>query len=188
MPVIKDLDILVDLTTVPAHVERARNLLVELRKRHDLSRWEYTSKVRIAPFELPHSHPVLTINTRLVGGYSKDEVAFLGVYLHQQMHWALTDHRSSETKMATKIFRKKYLNFHEGPPVTAKDEGSSYLHIIVNWLEIAALTKILGADSVYALARRTNHYTKIYETVLRNYDEVKSVLRQTGIIPLLHPQ
>jgi hypothetical protein len=188
LSIIEDFNISIDLTTAQAKVERARNLLVDLRQRYDLSRWEYARKVRIAPFEMPHSQPVLTINTYLVGGSSEDEVAFLGMYLHEQMHCAITDYRSRESEMALEILRKKYPQFHEGLPKTAKNEESSYQHIIVNWLEVAALTKILGSERVFALARRTSRYRKIYETVLRDYDDVKSVLRQTGIIPLPRPQ
>ena len=45
-------------------------------------RLEFTKHVRVAPTEIPHSHPVLTLNTQL---YNPDEI--LCLYLHEQMHW-----------------------------------------------------------------------------------------------------
>jgi len=183
-----DIVITIDLTTVHELVEKARDLLIKQRSEYDLSKWEYTKEVRIAPYEIPHSHPVLTLNARLVDGPSKDEEAFLSTYIHEQLHWALDDYRPSETEEAIQVLRKKYPDFHEGLPVTAKNEASSYLHLIVNWLELTVMTDLIGIAPAKNLMARFHHYTKIYETVLRDYDEIQAVLRDTGIVPMPQPQ
>ena len=77
----------IDLSTVQARAGSARRLLHELRQRYDLSPWEYTASVRLAPLEIPHSHPVLTLNSRYAEGASRDEDAFLATYLHLVVNW-----------------------------------------------------------------------------------------------------
>ena len=88
-----DFNVEIDLETAQRDAEAARDLLRGLRERYDLSDWEYTHTVRIAPLEVPHSHPVLTLNAMDV----RDEDAFLSTYLHEQIHWGLDLHREDET-------------------------------------------------------------------------------------------
>ncbi|MCR9212184.1 MAG: hypothetical protein NXI13_00590 [Proteobacteria bacterium] len=64
-------------------------MLFKLHDRYDLSRWEYTKKVRIAPYEIPHSHPILTLNSQYAIGPGADEDLILATYIHEQLHWAL---------------------------------------------------------------------------------------------------
>jgi len=58
-----DLQIALDFTAVQRGAERVRNMLLDLRQRFDLSPFEYSKQVRIAPTELPYSHPRITLNT-----------------------------------------------------------------------------------------------------------------------------
>ena len=58
------MEFFVDLTTAQLAAEKVRDCLLDWGRRHDLSAFEYTRQVRIAPLERPHSHPV-TINTQL---------------------------------------------------------------------------------------------------------------------------
>jgi hypothetical protein len=79
-----DLMIELDLDAVRKAGDRVRTRLLRLRREFDLTPFEYTRRVRIAPLEIPHSHPVLTLNTR-----TEDDHALLCTYIHEQMHWYL---------------------------------------------------------------------------------------------------
>jgi hypothetical protein len=57
-----DIEVVLDLDSLRRNAERTRDGLLDLRRRFDLSRFEYTRRVRIAPLEIPHSHPTLTLN------------------------------------------------------------------------------------------------------------------------------
>jgi len=85
MSTLGDLEITLDLETVRRSAERVRDMLTGLRRRFDLSGFEYSTRVRIAPLEIPHSHPVITLNT-----FASDELGVLSTYLHEQMHWYVT--------------------------------------------------------------------------------------------------
>jgi hypothetical protein len=85
MPSSDDLEITLDLDTVRRSADHVRDMLIDLRTRFDLASLEYTKQVRIAPLEIPHSHPTLMLNT-----WVRDELGLLSTYLHEQMHWYLT--------------------------------------------------------------------------------------------------
>jgi len=182
------MDISVDLSMARKGAEAAKAMLTELRMRYDLSRWEFTDKVRIAPFEIPHSHPVLTLNSQYAIGPGKDEELFLATYVHEQIHWLLDDHRSEGTERASEEFKGKYPNFHEGTPSTAQDEYSTYLHFAVNWLELTALIELHGTERARAILARHRIYSKIYGAVLTETDVIETVLLKTGVLPLPQSQ
>ena len=68
--------------------ERGREQLLRLLYTHDLQKWLFTRDVLIQDGVIPHSHPVLTLNTR----YLDDDTAQLATFVHEQLHWFLTDH------------------------------------------------------------------------------------------------
>src|SRR5689334_3245027 len=68
--------------------ERGREQLRRLLRTYDLHRWLFTRDILIQSGVIPHSHPVLTLNTR----YLVDDTAELATFVHEQLHWFLTDH------------------------------------------------------------------------------------------------
>jgi hypothetical protein len=63
--------------------ERARAQLLRLCDEFNLTRWQFTDLVQIQNWVIPHSHPVLTLNTRWI---DDDEYA-LATYIHEQLYW-----------------------------------------------------------------------------------------------------
>ncbi|MGF3021418.1 hypothetical protein ACQVP2_01130 [Methylobacterium aquaticum] len=174
--------IVIDLSAAQALAEKIRDTLVTLRQRHDLGRYEYTKKVRIAPTEPCYSHPVLTLNTSL-----RAENPILCTYLHEQMHWYLTWYSHLDTPGWQEIWqaiRRMYPSVPVGFPQGAHDEQSSYLHIIVNYLEIAAASDLLGSDIARDLAAKNFIYRGIYETVLRDWEALTALYGSRGLIPI----
>ena len=58
-------EIVINLSETQRAAEQVRSLLQKLRTDFNLAPYEYTRQVRIAPGEIPHSHPILTLNTRV---------------------------------------------------------------------------------------------------------------------------
>ena len=170
----------IDLETAQRDAQAARALLRGLRERYDLSRWEYTRTVRIAPLEVPHSHPVLTLNAKDI----RDEDAFLSTYLHEQVPWGLDLHREDETAHAIARLRAIYPDAHRSLPETGDDEHTTYLHLVVNWLEIFTTAEFIGRERAEAVARRAPVYTRIYRTVIDDYETIGAMLRDVGVQPL----
>ena len=63
--------------------KEAKFLIEDFVRKHDLSTYFFTTKVHIQSFVIPHSHPVLTLNTRTI----KEPNRYLALFLHEQIHW-----------------------------------------------------------------------------------------------------
>lgn len=147
-------------------------------QRYDLSKWVYTDRIQIDSSTVSHSHPLLTLNARWVG---KDEQA-LATFLHEQIHWLLAS-RPHTVDSAIHDLRTLYPDAPKSPPEGARDENSTFLHLVVNYLEYRALSELLGlAEATTVLKeRREVFYTWIYARVLDDTDRIGEVVRHHGL-------
>ncbi len=133
-PMSDDFRYSIDLSMAQARAEKIVECVKQLRERYDLRRFEYTDHLRVAPTEIPHSHPVLTLNTQL---YNPEEI--LCDYLHEQMHWYVERSGcAAESSPLVATLKQRYPQAPIGFPEGASDEYSTCLHLLVNWLEIEA--------------------------------------------------
>ena len=159
--------------------ERGREQLRRLLHTHDLRKWLFTHDVLIQSGVIPHSHPVLTLNTR----YLDDDTAQLATFVHEQIHWFLTDQVGhAPTNTAVSELRGLYPQAPTAPPEGARDEWSTYLHLIVCTLELQALTELLGEPSARQQLARWTHYTWVYRTVLTDTEKIADLVRRHGMI------
>ena len=159
--------------------ERGRDQLRRLLHTHDVRKWLVTRDVLIQSGVIPHSHPVLTLNTR----YLDDDTAQLATFVHEQIHWFLTDHMDrAKTDAALTELRVLYPTVPTELPTGARGERSTYLHLIVCTLELQALTELLGEPSARQQLERWTHYTWVYRTVLTDTERIGGVLRRHGVI------
>lgn len=163
MPSFGDLEITLDLHTARRSADHLRDMLIDLRRRFDLAPFEYTKRVRIAPLEIPHSHPMLTLNT-----WVHNELGLLSAYLHERMHWYLTWYSHAHPLRWRDLFRALHDRHPEVPPDAAPDEFSIYLHLVVNWLEIETTSQFMDRDRVVKHARALPFYRWIYRTVIED--------------------
>ena len=159
--------------------ERGRDQLRRLLHTHDLQKWLFTRDVLIQSGVLPHSHPVLTLNTR----YLDDDTAQLATFVHEQIHWFLTDHMErAKTDAALTELRVLYPTVPTERPTGAGGERSTYLHLIVCTVELQALTELLGEQSARQQLESWNHYTWVYRTVLTDTERIGGLLRRHGVV------
>jgi hypothetical protein len=171
----------IDLSTAQKGAEKVVECIQRWRESHDLRRFEYTRQLRVAPNELPHSHPVLTLNTQL---FNPEEI--LSEYLHEQMHWyveALGCVEESTGLIAE--LRRRYPQIPVGFPEGANDEFSSYLHLLVNWLEVEATSHFIARERAEAIASRKHYYRWIFRTVLSDWRSLEELFRKHRIVPIV---
>jgi hypothetical protein len=176
-----DLDITLDFGPVERAAGRVRDMLFDLRRRHDLARFEYTRAVRIAPTEIPHSHPKLTLNT-----WVGDDLSLLSTYLHEQMHWYLTWYshaRAAQWQELFRLLRERYPKVPDNTEGGAQDEFSTYLHLIVNWLEIESASQFAQRERVVNLAAARPFYRWPYQTVIADWDPLSALYAAQGLLP-----
>jgi hypothetical protein len=159
--------------------ERARDQLRRLLRTYDLRKWLFTRDVLIQSGVIPHSHPVLTLNTRNVD----DDMAQLATFVHEQLHWFLTDHvERAKTGAALTELRALYPTVPTAPPEGARGERSTYLHLIVCFLELQALTELLGELRARQQLERWTHYTWVYRAVLTDTERIGGLVRRHGVV------
>lgn len=175
-----DVQYSIDLSTAKARAEKIIECIKGWRERHDIRRFEFTGKIRIAPTELPHSHPVLTLSTQL---YNPDQI--LCEYLHEQMHWYTERLGSADPDSALIAeLKRRYPEAPVGFPEGAADEYSTYLHLLVNWLEVEAASQFLPRTRTEEIARGKHYYRWIYRTVLADWRELEALFRGRGMVPI----
>ena len=171
----------VELAHNSPNEQRAKDQLERLLKEYDLSRWIFTKKIRIEQFVQPHSHPVLTLNTRSV----TNDRRVLANFVHEQIHWFLTG-KSGNTKKAIAGVKRLYPDAPDTPAKGgAANRESTYLHLIVCQLEFESIRTLLGAEQAAAVIRETITdgqsglgYYWIYQKVLDDQEQLSGLIRQ----------
>ncbi len=177
----EDLDITLDFDAVRRGAERVRGMLLDARSRFDLARFEYSTQVRIAPTEIPHSHPRITLNT-----WVRDDLTLLSMYLHEQMHWYVTWYSHVRAPQWRQLFaqlRERYPAAPVGGTDGANDEFSTYLHLLVNWLEVDSVSQFIERDRVVQHVRALPFYRWIYQTVVDDRQSLDALYRDQGLLP-----
>jgi hypothetical protein len=161
---------------------QTRDQLLRLLKTHDVEKWLFTRKVVIdsGPDVIPHSHPVLTLSTR----HLKDDDLLLATFLHEQLHHFL-EANPEKREAAIKELRALYPKVPAGGREGARSEDSSYLHLIVNYLEIRAVRELLGELRAFQILQfwAQDHYTWIYRKVMEEGYKIGPIVRKHGLIP-----
>jgi hypothetical protein len=159
---------------------RTRDQLRRLLATYDVSPWIYTKSIVIDERAVPFSHPVLTLHTR----HAKDDELLLSTFVHEQFHWFLAERREA-TEQAIADLRKLFPAVPAGGTAGARDEYSTYLHLLVCYLEQQADLQVLGELRTKRVMDfwATDHYTWVYETVISRSRELGQIMRERKLIP-----
>jgi hypothetical protein len=93
----------------------------------------YCKQVRVAPTEIPYSHPGITLSI-----WVRDDLGLL----------------------------------------------SMYLHLLVNWLEIEAVSQFIAWDRVLSHVRALPFYRWIYRAVTDDWEALGALYREQGLLPV----
>lgn len=169
--------------TLKNGTERERRTADQLRTilaRCDVSRWTFTRAIIIEEMAIPHSHPVLTLNTR----HADDDGQLLSTFLHEQAHWLLAT-RPQATRAAMNELQQRYESLPVGRPLGASDLEGSYLHLIVNYLELVAMEQTAGEAEAARVfdSWLIDHYNALYRIVLDDREHIASMVERHGLLP-----
>jgi hypothetical protein len=162
-----------------ADEKATRAQLERLLAAHDLRPWLFTSRVMIDRTALPHSHPILTLHTR----HLRDDDLLLSTWLHEQLHWFLSEMEASTTA-AVEAVLTIWPDLPIGHPDGSSDAWGNGLHLLIGLLEWTALKLTLGelrARQVMGFWAE-DHYRAIYRIVLDEPRRLAEVLRQHDLI------
>jgi hypothetical protein len=159
---------------------QTREQLQRLLATHNLSPWIYTKTVVVDEQAIPFSHPVLTLHTR----HLKDDDLLVSTFVHEQIHWFLAD-RQQDTGQAIADLRRLFQNVPVGGTAGARDEQSTYLHLLVCYLEQQADRQIFGELRAKQIMDfwASDHYTWVYETVIARGQDIAQIMRNRKLMP-----
>jgi hypothetical protein len=152
---------------------KTREQLERLLKTYDLEKWIFTRKIEIDQKAVPHSHPVLTLSARHV----KDDDLLLSTFVHEQAHWHFVA-SDKQTAQAIKDLKLMFPKVPDKGPEGARSEESTYLHLLVVYLEYRADRELMGELRAKQVMEfwSTDHYTWIYKTVLQRPRDIGGIL------------
>ncbi len=168
--------------SLKANTEKEQQKKIQLErllKQYNLSKWIFTSSVLIdEQTRIPHSHPVLTLNTNQLD----DDLATLSTFIHEQIHW-FEEANPKQRDKAIEELKTLYPDAPGGPPEGARDRYSTYLHLIVCYLEYQGMKELVGNEKAKQVIEVSSKrfYKWIYRTVLSDESRIKAVLDKQGI-------
>jgi hypothetical protein len=156
-----------------------KNQLERLIKQYNLSKWIFTKNILIDErTRIPHSHPVLTLNTNQLD----DDLATLSTFIHEQIHW-FEEANAKQRDKAIEELKAIYPEAPSGPPEGARDRYSTYLHLIVCYLEYEGMKELVGAEKAKQVIEESSkrYYKWVYRTVISEEGKLKAVMEKQGL-------
>ena len=126
---------------------------------------------------------MLTLGNR----FADNEDILLSTYLHEQMHWYLWHLGTPERDMVAPFMDELVRRYPDAPimlPDGARNYEATYVHLVVNWLELAATSELIGRPRAFALAEAQHTYRWIYRTVLRDWDALAELYERHELLPI----
>lgn len=157
--------------------QATKEQLLRILNQYHFDGWLFTTEIRIQSMVQPHSHPVLTINTRQLD----DDDGFLGTFLHEQFHWHAENELPTVEAVIAEL-RSIWPEVPVGPPQGARSEFSSYLHLIICLWELDALTQLIGLERATTVIRNRGYYTWNYQTILAHGDQIRTLLSWHNLV------
>jgi len=134
----------------------------------------FTKKVIIATGSIPHSHPVLTLNTR-----DTEERRYLEMFVHEQLHW-FAQNQPMYNECIT-FLKKRYKDNRECNK-SGTYPNSFWEHIIVNFNTRNILIQLLPKVDVEYVYIGWQAYPKTEKLVVENLIEIKKQLETFEMI------
>ena len=153
--------------------------LFQLAQVYDLAPVLFTKEIQIQSKVVPKSHPVLTLNTR----NAEHPKRLLSSFLHEQLHWWAVinnDKMNHAIKELRKIYPKAPMTRSSGP-------NSTYIHLIVCYLEYRTLAFYLGEkesrEVISVIMKKDKIYPWIYYQVLNKNFAIKKIVQKYTLLP-----
>lgn len=127
----------------------AHQQLRRILSAYDLDNWIFTQEIRIKEGAEPYSHPVLTLNT----DFLDDDEQQMSIFIHEQAHWFVSEsvpYKAPQDGEEVEIINELRHLFPNAPV----SDYSTFLHLIVGWVELDAMVELVGEEKARQLLRK----------------------------------
>lgn len=135
---------------------------------------EFTTTVLVEKGAIPHSHPILTLNTR-----NKDSKLILKTLIHEQFHWYAQEHPNYERAISYLKAGYKDDGEHNKSGIYP---NSYWEHIIVCFNTRNYLNNLLPKEDVLWLYDQWQAYPTLERLILDNFATYQSELDKFGLV------
>lgn len=153
--------------------------MLQLAQVYDLTPFLFTKTIHIESQVIPHSHPILTLNTRNAEKPKK----ILATWMHEELHWWM-EKNPKATADAIKELKKIY---PQAPKGQGASQDSTYLHLLVCYLEMRTLALYVGEKEartiIEEIMKKDKIYPWIYYQVLYKNFAIKKLLKKHKLVP-----
>ncbi|MCX6755349.1 MAG: hypothetical protein NT068_02305 [Candidatus Nomurabacteria bacterium] len=133
----------------------------------------YTSNVLIEEKVIPHSHPVLTLNTR-----TTEPLFVLKTFVHEQFHWFV---QNNEKYAECIMYLKKYPDLGDCNK-TGTYPNSFWEHLIVCWNTKNFLNQLLDIEKINFIDTDRKVYPLTEKFVEENFETLKKDLSKWQMV------
>lgn len=149
-------------------------------EKFDLEKYIFTKKIIIQSKVIPHSHPILTLNTRQIDQPDR----YFSTFLHEQIHWFFDGANSNKTDAFVEDIKKHFPKIPDGNNGGAKDDYSTYLHLGVCYYEFKVLSHYIGEDKARKIFETADVYPWVDKQVLEKGSIIEEALKKNGLVLL----
>lgn len=159
--------------------QQTREQLQRVLSEYDVSPWMHKRRVKVDASSIGESGPyIITLSTQYLG----DDLGLLAEFIHEQIHRITFEERLQRRNAAIEKFRKLYPDAPAERPKGGPNEFVTYMHLVINWLELDAMTELVGEETARRLAAEEDHYTWINARILEDTDKIGAVLAQHDLL------
>lgn len=158
--------------------QKGKQIIQEYLKKFDVEKYIFTKKIIIQSRVIPHSHPVLTLNTRQIDQPDR----YFSTFLHEQIHWFFDGDNSKKTDKFIADIKKHFPKIPDSNNGGAKDDESTYLHLGVCYYEFLALAHYVGEEKAKKIFETADVYSWIDKQVLEKGSIIAETLKSNGLV------
>ncbi|ESP90833.1 MULTISPECIES: hypothetical protein [Pseudoalteromonas] len=159
-----------------------KNTIHALVGEYDIEHWIYTKDILVnESARVPHSHPILTMNT--ADAYLKSDMKVLSTFLHEQFHWHVVLNGKGTIDEFQGAIKKEFPKVEYQRPLGSGTEGGTLSHLLVCYLEYRAMSSLIGESSARELLQGNPYYTWIYKTILdkENHPKLDRLIEELNL-------
>lgn len=157
--------------------KKGKQLIQDYLKKYDLEKYIFTKKIIIQSRVIPHSHPILTLNTRQIDQPDR----YFSTFIHEQIHWFFHD-RTKQTDQFIEDMKKHFPKIPDGNNGGAKDAISTYLHLGVCYYEFLALSHYIGEEKAKRIFETGDIYSWVKKQVLEKGTIIGESLKTNDLV------
>jgi hypothetical protein len=101
------------------------------------------------------------------------------------MHWYVTRYshaRAQEWQLVFARLHEQYPNVPATEAGGAEGDFSTYLHLLVNWLEVEAVSQFIDRRQLMQHVRVLPFYRVIHQTVIEDWEQLGAFPREFGLL------